>query len=90
MELPDVLGGPGGRRCGVRMIRFGAGTARDKVLVVATPEEQEIIELLTRKAANDEREACAQVAEGDTARADFPWCGDVREIAALIRARGQS
>lgn len=36
-----------------------------------------------------EREACALIAWGDEDRDDFPWCGDVREIAAQIRARGK-
>ncbi len=30
-------------------------------------------------------EEAAKVAEGDTSRDDFPWCGDVRDIAAAIR-----
>jgi hypothetical protein len=32
-----------------------------------------------------ERERCAKAALGDEDRDDFPWCGDVREIAAAIR-----
>jgi hypothetical protein len=40
-----------------------------------------------RAAEDEEREACARIAEGDTGRPDFPWCGDVRVLAAAIRAR---
>ncbi len=33
----------------------------------------------------EERERCAKIVLGDSEREDFPYCGDVRELANAIR-----
>jgi hypothetical protein len=39
-----------------------------------------------RSAVADRTEACARIAYGDPERFDWPYYGDVRDIAAAIRA----
>jgi hypothetical protein len=62
-----------------------AGTVSDSISRDALNDLRSDIAAAIRDAEEAMKERCAEIAEGDSDRDDFPWCGDVREIAKAIR-----